>query len=251
MRRNTRAINIFGSKVSNAHRYPAPRHRRIIEPFAGGAGYSLLYHTHDVVLCDVRPEIVNVWRYLINTSPEEILRLPLLKPEQLVSDLECSDGGRLLISWCCNQTAGPRKKLSSWGVYAVERNAASYWCQSRRRQAAEIAGRVKHWTVQLRDIDELYDGYWRQLQESKWPLGYVQATWFIDPPYACAPKQYGTKPLDYTRLASWCRSLPGQVIVCERAGAAWLPFMPLYEALTAKRFGCGRGRCSEAVWTND
>ena len=36
-------LNYFGSKVSTAHKYPAPKHDLIIEPFAGGAGYSLCH----------------------------------------------------------------------------------------------------------------------------------------------------------------------------------------------------------------
>lgn len=36
-------LNYFGSKVSVAHKYPPPKHDIIIEPFAGGAGYSLCY----------------------------------------------------------------------------------------------------------------------------------------------------------------------------------------------------------------
>lgn len=234
---NRRAINIFGSKVMNAHRYPSPRYERIVEPFAGGAGYSLLHHHHDVVLFDSRPEVVNVWRYLILAEPYEIARLPLLKPGQLVSELECSDGGKLLISWCCNQLPKPAKRLSSWGAYHLKRGAACYWGPARRKQAADVAARVKHWGVELADYTEA--------------SGIGASTWFIDPTYQESPKLYGTGQLNYGSLADWCRNRPGQVIVCERAGADWLPFRALYESPTSRRQKGGQRRtCREAVWVN-
>lgn len=231
--RNLRAINYFGSKVSSAHKYPSPTHKRIVEPFAGGAGYSLLHHRNDVVLLDKSPDVIGAWRYLIATEPEEVLRLPLIAAGQDISELECSDGGRLLISWCLNQTATPRRKLSSWGVYHAGR--ACYWGAARRRQAALIAGRVKHWTAHVADYREAGD---------------LSATWFVDPPYVDGGQAYPFRELDYSGLAVWCYSRPGQVIVCERDGASWLPFARLFDQPTARRYKVGaRQRCSEALWT--
>jgi hypothetical protein len=69
------------------------------------------------------------------------------------------------------------------------------------------------------------------------------ATWFIDPPYsnAAGDKYNGTKP-DYPDLAHWVTSLQGQVVVCEAAGADWLPFKPIWETRGIK------GRSREAVY---
>lgn len=232
--RNLRAINRFGSKVGSAHRYPDPTHRRLIEPFAGGAGYALLHHTKDVVLADVDPTIVGVWRYLIDASPERVRTLPLIGPEQEVAELDCDEGGRLLISWALNQTATPRKRLSSWGVYHQGR--ACYWGHRRREQAAVIASRVKHWTVLNASFDSLEN---------------EKATWFIDPPYVDGGASYAFSQVDYPTLADWCRTRRGQVMVCERVGASWLPFWPLYSAPTARRFMGNRTRCAEAIWMNE
>lgn len=232
--RNLRAINRFGSKVDNAHRYPYPRHERVIEPFAGGAGYALLHHSRDVVLIDLDEDIVGVWRYLIAASPDDILALPLISAGQHIDELDCSDGGRLLISWCLNQTATPRVTLSSWGVYHAGR--ACYWGPRRRKQAALIASRVKHWTVIQGDYREAED---------------AEATWFIDPPYVDGGASYRHRKIDYPALAEWCRTRRGQVIVCERTGADWLPFRQLYSAPTAKRMSSQRARCSEAIWTSE
>ena len=63
----------------------------------------------------------------------------------------------------------------------------------------------------------------------------VEATWFIDPPYRVAGRTVGshtrggryTHPnvdIDYGALGAWCQSRAGQTIVCEQAGASWLPW---------------------------
>jgi hypothetical protein len=56
----------------------------------------------------------------------------------------------------------------------------------------------------------------------------VAAHWFIDPPCVgsngCA---YSHNDIDRVALAQWCRSRRGHVMVCEAAGATWLPFQPL------------------------
>jgi len=61
----------FGGKWRAAPHYPAPRHRRIIEPFAGSAGYSMRHHEHDVVLVEKNPIIAEMWRYLIAVKPAD------------------------------------------------------------------------------------------------------------------------------------------------------------------------------------
>jgi hypothetical protein len=231
MARSLRAINYFGSKVANAHRYPAPRYRTIIEPFAGGAGYSLLHHTHDVILIDLNVDVIGAWQYLIAASREEIMALPLIEPGQDVAELDTTPGGRLLISWCLNQSAAPRRQLSPWGA-CVRHIKASFWGERRRAQAAEVASRVKHWTAFVGDYRDLPD---------------ARATWFIDPPYVDGGANYAHSAIDYTHLAGWACARAGQVIVCERAGADWMPFAPLYDAPSARDRKNG-SRCAEAVW---
>ena len=55
--------------------------------------------------------------------------------------------------------------------------------------------------------------------------------------------------IDFPALGAWCRSRRGQVIVCEAAGATWLPFRPF---ASIKSFGNGvKSRTSaEVIWTN-
>lgn len=64
-----------------------------------------------------------------------------------------------------------------------------------------------------------------------------------------AHRYFGTAPLDYPKLARWCKARKGQVIVCERPSATWLPFAPLYTAPTSRRLHTATRRtCKEAVW---
>jgi hypothetical protein len=72
---------------------------------------------------------------------------------------------------------------------------------------------IRHWRVTEGDYTKSPD---------------VRATWFVDPPYILAGKDYrsgcSSKNLDYATLGAWCKSRKGQVMVCENAGASWLPF---------------------------
>lgn len=233
---NQRVLNYFGSKVLNARRYPPPEHGTIIEPFAGGAGYSLLYPDREVVLVDRSPDVTDAWSWLIQASPKDVLALPLLEPKQPIRELDIPRGAKLLIGWSCGQTLTPMPYLSSWAEYHNARGAGCYWGPVRRARMAELVPRIRHWMV--------FRGSYRQLRD-------VRATWFVDPPYVgCRP--YPHDDVVHEDLAVWCRERRGQTIVCERAGATWLPFRPLYESPTSKRYLEGASqRCKEAVWTND
>jgi hypothetical protein len=85
----------------------------------------------------------------------------------------------------------------------------------------------------------------------------IEATWFVDAPYQRTREGWWSQgmgygpgctsaDLDHGELAAWCRSRRGQVIVCEQAGASWLPFRPL----SGSRCSNGRRRM-EVVWTDD
>ena len=70
-------FSYFGSKYRMAKHYPEPAYDVIIEPFAGAAGYSLLYPTKQVILYDNYEPVVRLWDYLIKVKKEEIWSLPL------------------------------------------------------------------------------------------------------------------------------------------------------------------------------
>jgi hypothetical protein len=97
---------------------------------------------------------------------------------------------------------------------------------------AQQLPKIRHWRV-------------RHCSYSDAPL--VNATWFIDPPYQRAGKYYrfNSTGIDYKALSRWCRSRPGQVIVCENRGADWLPFEKLSDVKTTR----ANYRSREVVWT--
>jgi site-specific DNA-adenine methylase len=223
------ALNYFGGKVALARHYPKPKYGRIVEPFAGGAGYSLWHWRRAVTLYDVDPTVIAAWRYLIETDPHEVDRLPLLEPGQDVRDLDISEGARALLSWCVQRATTQRFRLSDW-ARSVGDSVASFWGAPRRRRVAIISSRVKHWQAICADYREAPND---------------AATWFVDPPYQKGGQQYRHNEVDYAALGEWCRARRGQVIVCERSGADWLPFLPFKVGRTMSR-----DKIVEAAWTN-
>ncbi len=94
----------YGGKWRIANSYPAPVHDTIIEPFAGSAGYAMRHAHKQVMLYDLDPMIVALWRYLIGASERRVRELPDLKPGQHVDDLRafttirCSSTGLRTLS---------------------------------------------------------------------------------------------------------------------------------------------------------
>ena len=77
----------YGSKKTYVDKYPQPRHKVIIEPFAGSASYSMKYWNYNVILCELDEIIYGIWKYLIHKATKKrILSLPLLLPEEKLSD---------------------------------------------------------------------------------------------------------------------------------------------------------------------
>lgn len=201
----------FGSKWRTIDAYPPPRHNTIVEPFAGGAGYSVHYASRKVILCDLSPSVVGVWKYLIASSPAEIMALPLVKRHQPIDDLPICQEAKWLIGLCASSSCDhPRAQLDNW----------SRWNARMRRRIAMQLEAIRHWEVHLCDYREV-----------PWSR---PATWFIDPPYQLVEARYhvGRERIDFDALGEWCMSRPGQVIVCEAAGAQWLPFRKATRAQT-------------------
>lgn len=225
----------YGGKWRIAPHYPAPVHRTIVEPFAGSAGYALRYPEHDVILVERNPKVAATWRYLLRVTEEEVRSLPLIGPEQTVDDLNVCEEARYLIGWALNAAnTSPCRTPSKW-MREEGRKTAQFWGEEKRERVARSVSRIRHWRLVEGDYSDAPD---------------VDATWFIDPPYAVAGKHYPTQVTDYDALACWCRERKGQVIVCENDGATWLPFRPfLIARANHSRHG---GKVSrEAIWTNE
>lgn len=217
-------FNYFGRKARIAGLYPRPDHDTIIEPFAGSAAYAL-HSDHwlkNVILIERHPDIAELWRWLISptTNAATILELPDMPASAALDDetrptLEELGFGppgspsRTLASLSSPSADFRKSVVSSW--------MAKGWPSLRSRIAGSIH-KVKHW--------QLIEGDYREAPD-------IEATWFIDPPYQKIAHGYESDRTDinFTELAQWCLSRPGQLIVCEESGADWLPFEPL----TAKK----------------
>lgn len=221
-------FSYFGGKWRAAPLYERPLHDTIVEPFAGAAGYSAYWRNHRVVLCDVNPKVVAIWRYLIGATSRDILALPVLSKGDRLSDIQSLiDVERWFLGHWINQGGkSPRNVCTEFG--------SQRWTTSARAQLAEAVNGIKHWTVY-------------QCSYADCPVSH-QATWFIDPPYQVAGRDYpfGSSLIDYAQLAAWCMSRQGQVTVCENAGADWLSFQPF---ATLQSVGKLENRFShEVVW---
>lgn len=242
-------FSFFGSKWRSARRYPAPEHDIVIEPFAGGAGYSLRHYRKRVVLIEKDPALHGAWLYLQRASQAELLALPDLHPGQSVDDLRVPQEARWLIGlWLNSGVARPCKTPSAW-MDPSKRAAAGwsgqsscqFWGPGIRERLAAQQPLISHWILAHGSYEDAPD---------------IEATWFIDPPYQLAGKAYvhGSSALDFKALGDWCRTRPGQVMVCENVGADWLPFRKFADIKAnpgnAKRKGLGTKNAvsAEAIW---
>ena len=202
----------YGGKYRAASRYPPPRERLIVEPFAGAAGYATRHHDLDVLLIDKNPIIAGIWAYLIRTPSAEIRRLPLVGPGGVhVETWPCDEAKHLAGFWLNDANVSPCITPSAWARKHGEGEHGAVWggwgVRARDRVASQV-DRIRHWRVICGDYTEAPD---------------VPATWFIDPPYnGRAGKHYPVRDVDYDALGSWCRTRRGTVIVCEQAGATWM-----------------------------
>jgi hypothetical protein len=217
----------YGSKWRDAKRYPRPHDGVVIEPFAGSAGYSVFHAPPKVLLVDLDPIVTAVWDYLIHVTPLEVMALPDLEVGESVDSLKVPQEARWLIGFWLNRGSAQPKKTKTVYSARTERAQLIWSERARKRIAWNIAG-IRSWQVKLGNYEDI-------------PT--KQATWFVDPPYVDKGRYYRFSAIDYGRLGRWCRALPGQVIVCEQAGAAWLPFHPLAVIKSTK------GTSEEVVWT--
>jgi site-specific DNA-adenine methylase len=218
----------YGSKWRDARRYAEPR-GVVIEPFAGSAGYATFYDAKVVRLYDVDPIICGLWAYLIRTTPEEILRLPNLEVGQSVDDFNLPQEARWLIGFWLNRGSAQPKKTKTAFSSRTDKAQLVWGSRARERIASQLCS-IRGWTIEQRSFESISN---------------EDATWFIDPPYIDKGRYYRFKNVDYAALSTWSRSRLGRVIVCEQAGASWLPFEPLAVIKST------RGTSAEVVYEQD
>jgi hypothetical protein len=201
----------YGGKWMLAKRYGPPQRPHVIEPFAGGAGYSTYWEPKNVTLIELDPVVYGVWKFLQRVSPAEVMRLP-----SNVSDVDelpswVRDEPKWLIGfWFNSGLAKPAVRRSNWA--RTPSMARRYWSETIKLRIASQVDRIRHWKI----IEGTYQD-----------APYIDAHWHIDPPYDnVAGDSYTCKDIDYRSLAQWCRNRWGFVQVCENDGATWLPFKP-------------------------
>ena len=232
-----RIIPYYGAKNRLSPKYPAPKHRIIIEPFAGSAGYSFLHYEHDVMLYEKNEKTFAAMSYAIRASSDEILSLPLLGQNDHIDSFDLTFEQKCLIGfWLNNGTTIPCKTLSKWGRENNER--VSFWSAKCRARLSETVKKIKHWKIFNFSYEKAPD---------------IEATWFIDPPYQKAGKYYpcSSKDLDFSKLAEWCKSRHGQTIVCENQGADWLPFKFFRQISGTSKDKETRRKSTEVIWINE
>lgn len=220
-------FSYYGAKMRASVRYPAPSCDVIVEPFAGSAGYSTRHHAKKVLLRDTYKPVVDLWRFLISATYDDVMSLPIIEPGESLSGRGLDDGSMALIGfWCHRASSTPRDKLSSWSTKWRTR----FWSPEVRQKIASQVHLISHWECEL--------GSWEHSPD-------IRATWFVDPPYVTGGHYYahGSRDIDYATLGDWCRSRRGQTIACEQGSASWLPFEHAYV-----HKGIRREERSELVW---
>jgi hypothetical protein len=226
----------YGGKWRAVERglYPQPLHKQIMEPFAGAAGYALHYSHLQVDLIERDPVIAGIWRWLIDATPDEVRSIPLVDS---TTDLPgwVPLSARHLVGFSMNAaTSSPRVSLSAAARKLRESGRKFYgWTHEMRERVATQVPFIKHWSITQGNYTDIEPDH-------------SNVTWFIDPPYEDAGRHYsyGSDGIDYDALATWCRSRPGQPIVCESPKATWLPF----RSLGVVKSGPRSTATKEAVW---
>lgn len=215
-------FSYFGGKWTLAPHYPAPSDR-IVEPFAGSAGYATRFPDREVILVERAPLIAGLWKWLISVSVDEVMALPLdpSRREGL-----CQQAQWLIGFWCARGRVRPARTTGSSWLRSGD-HPTSFWGPSIRERIARQVPQIRHWRVIEGDYSAAPD---------------VEATWFIDPPYV-GSRHYLSKVDDFKHLGAWCKDRHGSVIVCEQGGADWLPFAPFRRAKSI-----ARGRYEEVVY---
>lgn len=227
----------FGAKYRLAPKYPYPVHNTIVEWYAGSAQYACLHHGHEVVLIEKYAPVAAIWEWLISAALSDIDRLPTIIDRDLKS-YGLAPGPEALIGfWLTSASASPRRSMSArcrqslpGGSHAGQ---AIAWGHRVKQRIKDQLPAIRHWTVLHGDVTDIDPGL-------------ISATHFVDPPYQVAGKNYPEHALDYGQIADRCRQAEGQVIVCEAAGANWLPFEPLGRVKASSRGGARHSH--EMVW---
>jgi site-specific DNA-adenine methylase len=225
----------YGGKRRLARFYPPPKYDVVVEPFAGSAAYAL-HHldgtrrprpVDHVILVEKDPRVCKTWKRLLVMEPDDLTNYSIPSVGERTSDF------LLMTAACSNRIARTETMIVTERMPVVV-----------RRMFRQIASVLPH----VKGRVEIIEGDYTEAPD-------IEATWFIDPPYHVDGRAQSrgmgyaegcnSYALDYEALGKWCRARRGQKIVCEQAGAHWLPF----EHLRWARDSIGKP-AAEAVWVD-
>jgi hypothetical protein len=211
-------ISYKGSKWQLAPRYPKPQRTRIIEPFAGAAGYSCLHYRHQVTLLEAHYRVADIWAYLRKASVKQIMALPddvqaKVNINESLPHLKQVERD-LMGYWFDKGQPEPTYTPSNW---MLTHPNDMFWPKVKPRIASQLRY-IRHW--------ETHHARYRAIHNPEDPL--MNCTLFIDPPYQLHGSMYSQSNLmlDYDELREIILQLhwSNQIIICEGEGANWMPF---------------------------
>ena len=216
----------FGSKWLSSKILPIPKYDSIIEPFAGGAGYSLRHFAKDVTIYEKNVHIYELWEYLISAATySDIREIPLNIPVGTdIRTIGLNKGQELLLkNWQRTNNVGECWTISPWG------NMPGQWTESTRARISEEHSCIAHWDLGGKN------GFHSFVEVVN-----NEVTWFIDPPYKYN-YLYGDKAFDYQLMVNGIDGVAGEIIVCEAICPKtnqmpnYLPFKFWAKRITSRR----------------
>ena len=212
----------YGTKKLLASRYPRPKFKKVIEPFAGAAAYSLHHWENDVTLCDRYDVVARLWKWLQKCSTKDIMSLPNLRKGDTIKrkEFDCDEAFWLVGFFCQTSAAAPGQTVTEFSDGDME---------SRKKYVASCLEKIRHWNI---------------IEGTYYSLPNDEATWFIDPPYQKGGEHYVHSNISYSYLGKWCKERNGHIIVCENTNANWLPFKPVVKLNGTVK------KTVEAIWSN-
>lgn len=216
-RRFTCLFSFYGGKSRIVHRYPDPVHDTVIEPFAGGASYSLRHHERQVWINEKDPVTRSMWEFVLSSDSADWVEGHVPETVHIgdkASEMIPRDAPAGLLEILRSQA-----NMGTQGARGIHDQVTMIgqigWPRLKPRLMQWIP-LVAHWKLTGLDYSAVATD--------------DSATWFVDPPYNnSAGRRYrlGMQSDEFGHLARWVDTLRGQVIVCENGGADWLPFEPL------------------------
>lgn len=202
----------YGAKNLLSRYYPEPRYDTIIEPFGGSAAYTCFHLLKNknlkALLYDKDDDVAETWDFLLKCSERDILNYQTPNIGEYAYDF--------LIKTCTVSNASSKCKKMKY----TERLDRVFQIQKRRI--------LKF--LPIRDRITFIHGDYSNIEN-------VESCWFIDPPYQVNnkngtvfqngdgySKSCNVSNIKFEELGNWCINRKGQVIVCEKEGANWLPF---------------------------